>query len=303
MAARYRGFEPLALLLACGLCLGTIFPLGRIAQQQGISALTYIFTTAAGAGVVLAVLSWMTGQSLRPSKAAFRYAAISGQLTFAIPWGCVVVVLPKLGSALPAIIQCLTPMTTLALVYFLRLEKPNLLRITGLLIGFSGIVIVLILQNQQTNTESAALVWYAVALITPAVLAIGNVYRSTNWPQTTNHPLQLAAWSMFAASFSMFCLSLITRGISGALLNELISGWHFLLAQGLTTGAGFAFFFRLQLIGGPIYVSQLSYVNTAVGVGFAVILLAEVLSPWTYLALAFSFLGILIVNWAQTVQK
>lgn len=300
---RFHKLEPLALLFACGLCLGTIFPLGKLAQEQGVSALTYMFMTAAGASFVLSVLSRMAGQSLWPSREACCYAAIAGQLTFAIPWGCVVVVLPKLGSALPAIIQCLTPIATLALVYMMRLEKPDLLRITGLLIGFAGILFVLMLQNQQPEKEPVALVWYVVALTTPVVLAIGNVFRSTNWPQTKNQPLQLAAWSLCAAALSMFFLSLLMRGMGDGLFDELISGWHFLFAQGLATGAGFAFFFRLQLIGGPVYVSQLSYVNAAVGVGFAVILLSEVLSPWTYLALAISFLGILIVNWAQTVQK
>jgi hypothetical protein len=44
----------------------------------------------------------------------------------------------------------------------------------------------------------------------------------------------------------------------------LAGGWHLILMQSLATGFGYAFFFRLQQVGGPIYLSRISYVNTAV---------------------------------------
>ena len=53
------------------------------------------------------------------------YAAIAGQLTFAIPFGMLVVVIPHLGSGIPAIFQSLAPIITLAIVLALGLERPN----------------------------------------------------------------------------------------------------------------------------------------------------------------------------------
>ena len=52
-------------------------------------------------------------------------------------------------------------------------------------------------------------------------------------------------------------------------------GWRLMLLQSLVTGIGYAFFFRLQQVGGPVYLSQISYVNTGVGVAFAVLAFRE----------------------------
>ena len=57
-----------------------------------------------------------------------------------------------------------------------------------------------------------------------------------------------------------------------------------------------SFFFRLQQIGGPVYLSQISYANTGVGVAFAVLLFGERLSLWIWLAVALGFAGVAIVN-------
>jgi hypothetical protein len=46
----------------------------------------------------------------------------------------------------------------------------------------------------------------------------------------------------------------------------------------------------------PVYLSQISYVNTGVGVAFAVLLFGERLSLWVWLAVALVFAGVAIVN-------
>ncbi|MEO5321880.1 EamA family transporter [Mesorhizobium sp. CC13] len=73
-------------------------------------------------------------------------------------------------------------------------------------------------------------------------------------------------------------------------------GWCLIAIQCVATGVGYGLFFRLQQVGGPVYVSQMSYVNTAVGVGFGVLLFGESLSLWIWLALALIVTGVLLVN-------
>ena len=77
------------------------------------------------------------------------------------------------------------------------------------------------------------------------------------------------------------------QGLTGAgvaIGPALRTGWWLIALQSLATGVGYAFFFRLQQIGGPVYLSQISYVNTGVGVAFAVLLFGERLSVWIWLA-------------------
>ena len=68
----------------------------------------------------------------------------------------------------------------------------------------------------------------------------------------------------------------------------------------MATGIGYAFFFRLQQVGGPVYLSQISYVNTAVGLAFAVLLFGERLNAWIWLAVALVFAGVALVNRTYT---
>ena len=50
------------------------------------------------------------------------------------------------------------------------------------------------------------------------------------------------------------------------------------LAQIASASAMFAFFFRLQAVGGPVYLSQIGYVAAAVGLLAGTLFLGETLS-------------------------
>ena len=295
--------EPVLLLLAAGFCIGSIFPLGRIAVAQGIPSLVYVGATALGASIVLAVLAKLAGQSLRADRTTLSYAAIAGQLTFAIPWSVVVTVMPHLGSGIPAIIQSLAPIVTLGIVYALALERPNFVRLAGLGIGLVGTLVILVARNDTAVAAQASFPWYLAALIAPTVLAAGNVFRTTHWPKGQS-PLPLAAWTLAAAALGI-ALSLVLFRLTG-LMDDLgaglASGWHLIAVQCIATGLGYGLFFRLQQVGGPIYISQMSYVNTAVGVGFAVLLFSEVLSVWIWLSLALIAAGVFLVNSARATS-
>src|SRR5215207_9825664 len=98
---KMRRIEPILLLLAAGCCIGLIFPLGKVAGGLGVPPLLYAGMSAAGASLVLLLITWATGARPVPSSAVVRYALVAGQLTFAIPFGTLVLVIPHLGSAIP----------------------------------------------------------------------------------------------------------------------------------------------------------------------------------------------------------
>ena len=73
-------------------------------------------------------------------------------------------------------------------------------------------------------------------------------------------------------------------------------GSQFQVGASLVTGIGYAFFFRLQQVGGPVYLSQISYVNTGVGVIFAVAAFHEALPFAAWIAIPLIFAGIALVT-------
>lgn len=289
--------EPVALLLAAGFCIGLIFPLGRMAGEAGIAPLLFAALAAAGASLVLGAITLASAQRLPFDASTLGYAAVAGQLTFALPFGTLVLVIPHLGSGVPAILQSLAPIATLAIVLVLGLERPNFLRTLGLATGMAGALIILVSRNAGGPGTEAGFGWYLAALATPAALAAGNVFRSTHWPKGKG-PMPLATLTLAAAALGLG-LVVAVQALAGDLAGvgqALRAGWWLVVAQGLATGVGYAFFFRLQQIGGPVYLSQISYVNTAVGVAFAVLLFDERLSLWVWLAVALVFAGVAIVN-------
>lgn len=294
-SVRWRA-EPVLLLLAAGFCIGLIFPLGRLAGEAGIQPLLFAWLAAAGAAAVLAIVAMVSGEGLWPDRRTVLYAVVAGQLTFAIPFGMLVVVIPHLGSGTPAILQSLAPVLTLAIVLAIGLERWSLFRSMGLASGMAGALVILVGRNAGTLDVDAGIGWYVAALVTPAALAAGNVYRTTSWPEGRG-ALPLATWTLAAAALGLGIAVAIDAAVSGTVaLDGLRGGWWLVGAQALATGVGYAFFFRLQQVGGPVFLSQISYVNTGVGVAFAVLLFDERLSLWVWLAVALVFAGVAIVN-------
>ena len=293
----WRRFEPLILLFAAGGFVGLIFPLAKLAGQHGLSPLTYAGLSAAGASIVLSVITGLSGESSAIRRGELRYALIAGQFTFAIPFGTLVAIIPLAGSGIPAILQSLAPLLTLGIVYAIGFERPSLWRSLGLAIGFAGVLLILFSRGAGSDAEAGKLIWYLVALVTPFSLAIGNVYRSTGWPSGSK-PLPLARLTLAAAAPGLLLLAAVFSytGLSGPMFGGLGTGWHLVLLQSLFTGIGYAFFFRLQQVGGPVYLSQISYVNTGVGVIFAVAAFGEILPAMVWIAVACIFAGIALVT-------
>lgn len=286
--------ELVALLFAAGLGIGLVFPLSKLASISGISPLAYIGWSALGASVVLFLLAWLTGSSVRFKAPNVRYAMVAGALTYAIPFGTLAFVVGRLGSGIPAIFQSLTPLFTLALVSLLRMERLGGFRIAGLILGFAGVLLI-ILWRDPLALEEASAVWFAAALVTPLALACGNIYRSYAWP-VGEKPVTLAAMTFAAAA-------LLTLGLQGFLdfgeanrITLVREAWPVIAGQSLASGLGYFLFFRLQQAGGPIYLSQISYVNTAVGVVSAAIFFGEPIGAATILAVVLIFAGIALVN-------
>jgi drug/metabolite transporter (DMT)-like permease len=58
-------------------------------------------------------------------------------------------------------------------------------------------------------------------------------------------------------------------------------------------------FMRLQQAAGPVYVSQVGYVGTAVGLASGALVFGETYTIWVWAACAVIVAGVLIVNSAR----
>jgi len=71
------------------------------------------------------------------------------------------------------------------------------------------------------------------------------------------------------------------------------------VAQVASASAMFAFFFRLQAVGGPVYLSQIGYVAAAVGLFAGTIFLGEHYQLLTWAGAVIITIGVIITTKAQ----
>jgi drug/metabolite transporter (DMT)-like permease len=76
-----------------------------------------------------------------------------------------------------------------------------------------------------------------------------------------------------------------------------------LLAQVAISAAMFAVFFRLQSVGGPVYLSQIGYVAAAVGLGTGTLVLGEHYGLLTWLGAVVVAVGVLVTTRAQQAGR
>ena len=110
--------------------------------------------------------------------------------------------------------------------------------------------------------------------------------------------MPLATLTLAAAAAGLLALAVIFSllGLTEDLVQGFDRGWPLVIVQSLCTGIGYAFFFRLQQVGGPVYLSQISYVNTGVGIAFAVLFFGEHLPFTAWLAVGCIFAGVALVT-------
>src|SRR5690606_16358611 len=215
-------------------------------------------------------------------------------ISYALPNLLMFSVMPHVGAGYTGIMFTLSPVITLVLSILLGVRRPNLLGVAGIAVGFVGAVMVATTRGEAG--QPAAFVWVAVALIIPLFLALGHRYRPVDWPGDTG-PIELAVGSHLAAAAMLLAGIVALDG--GASLGQLAQLPLVVVAQMASASAMFAFFFRLQAVGGPVYLSQIGYVAAAVGLFSGTLFLGERYGLLTWLGAAIIVAGVALTTKAQ----
>jgi drug/metabolite transporter (DMT)-like permease len=248
-----------ALLITTGALLGLILPFGKIATQSGVPPLLWTFIFSFGAAGVLCLALVLRRHRFTVTPRMLRYYAIAAAISYAAPNYLIFTVMPHLGAGYTGIMYTLSPALTLLMSITLGIRRPNALGVVGITVGFIGAVMVAATRGEMGRPSE--LFWVALALMIPVLLAAGNIYRTYDWPERSN-PVELAVGSHFASAFMLLATMLMQGQASFAPLAVIP---FITVAQVAASAAMFAFYFRLQAVGGPVYLSQISYVAAGVG--------------------------------------
>ncbi|RLL74777.1 DMT family transporter [Ochrobactrum soli] len=282
------------LLLATGTLLGLILPLGKIAAQAGVPPAMWTFLFSASAGVILLALLLLRGKSLGFSGGRARYYVCTAIISYALPNLLILSAIPRLGAGFTGIMYTLSPVITLVISMGFGLRRPNALGIGGIAVGFIGAILVALTRGEVGKPADP--LWVAAALLIPVFLACGNVYRTLDWPKNSD-PTELAAGSHLASAIMLFAgILLFTGGFP--VETFALAPWA-ATAQAIASAGMFALFFRLQAVGGPVYLSQIGYVAAALGLISGTLFLGEHYPPLTWIGAVVIAIGVAMTTRAQ----
>ncbi len=286
--------SPLLLLLATGGLLGLSIPLGKLAGDAGLPPILWAFVISAGAALVLGGVLLASSGLHRPNVQQLRYFIVTAAVSYAIPNLLLFTAIPKVGAGYAGIMFALSPIVTLLFSVLTGVRPPNRLGVAGIAVGCLGAL--LVATSRGGLDQPAPLGWVLAAMLIPVSLACGNIYRTFDWPKGAG-PIELAVGSHAAAAVFLLALAIASGG--GDAFVKFVSVPGLALAQVAAASGMFAVFFRLQAVGGPVYLSQIGYIAAAVGLIAGVAVFNEHYPPLTWAGVALIVLGVALTTRAQ----
>ena len=286
--------SPALLLLAVGTLLGLNFPLGKLAQAAQVPAVLWAALISLGASSLLGAWLLLRRRPVVCDAQHARYFVITALVSYALPNLLVLAAMAHLGSGPTAMMFTLSPLFTALLSRMAGLRAPARLEYWGIAIGFGGALLVALARGEAGRP--AAWLWVGVGLLIPLLLALGNVYRSLDWPPRAD-ATWLAVGSHGVAALLLLALCALTGAWRGL---PALAGVPWLAAAQVAAAVlMFPLFFRLQALGGPVLLSQIGTVGAGVGVAVGAGLLGERYPPLVWGGVALIALGIGLTVWAR----
>ena len=286
--------SPALLLLAVGTLLGLNFPLGKLAQAAQMPAVLWAALISLGASTLLGAWLLLRRRPVVCDAQHARYFVITALVSYALPNLLVLAAMAHLGSGPTAMMFTLSPLFTALLSRLAGLRAPARLEYWGIAIGFGGALLVALARGEAGRP--AAWLWVGVGLLIPLLLALGNVYRSLDWPPRADGTW-LAVGSHGVAALLLLALCALTGAWRGL---PALAGVPWLAAAQVAAAVlMFPLFFRLQALGGPVLLSQIGTVGAGVGVAVGAGLLGERYPPLVWGGVGLISFGIGLTVWAR----
>ena len=223
------------------------------------------------------------------SKDWYWFAAI-GMINLVIPFFLIAYGMQKIQSNLAAILMASTPLSATVLAHFFtKNEKINLIKILGVLIGFSGIVFLFsdnILINENNFT-------YALLILVGSTFYVigGLLTLKVSNKKNENVTASILIWG------TIFLIPITAFTEKPWNLNPSIDSTISLIYLGVVaTGLAWLLRFRILKNNGLVFQAQVAYLIPIFGIILGYIFLKELITPKVLISVAAVIIGIYLVK-------
>lgn len=241
-ASRPMGRVEWAILASLALIWGSAFLFIKVAVAS-FHPLTYVWMRILIAGATLTIILHFTGRSLRMPVKVWAAVAVLALLNNVVPfalfgWGS-----RHIASGLAAILQATTPIFGVVAAHFLTVdEKVTPRRLTGVMIGFAGVA--LMIGPQLSSDGGSHFTAQLACLFASLLYALAGIY-ARRFQALGVAPMQLAG-AQFVAGAILLAPVAIALGDPLTALPASIGAWGSVAVLAIVCSAlAYVLFFRL----------------------------------------------------------
>jgi len=223
------------------------------------------------------------------SKDWYWFAAI-GMVNLVIPFFLIAYGVQRVQSNLAAILMASTPLSATVLAHlFTKNEKINLIKILGVLVGFSGIVFLFsdnILINENNFT-------YALLILVGSTFYVigGLLTLKVSYKKNENVTASILIWG------TLFLIPITAFTEKPWNLNPSIDSTISLVYLGVVaTGLAWLLRFKILKNNGLVFQAQVAYLIPIFGIILGYIFLKELITPKVLVAVVAVIIGIYFVK-------
>ena len=291
-------FLPLFLLLALGSLWGLSPAFTKFLALEGVPPIGAVFWQTLIAGTGLLIMCRIRGVAIELDRKHLGFFAVMGAAGIALPNSNMVFVVGHIPAGLMSVIIVTAPVITYVVAVAIRLEALDIRRAAGVLLGLIGVGFLVLPRGSLPAPEM--LPFALLGFITPMAWALTNVYAEAARPRGTDS-MVLAMGTMFAAAIAALVAALAT-GSFHPIWRDFDIGDQALIVYGLITVVTFFLYFTVVSLAGAVYLAQVGYITTLMGLGWGAWFYGEEPSAWLWLAVVLVFAGLALVNFGKRKQ-
>jgi drug/metabolite transporter (DMT)-like permease len=281
-------------LLILGVGWGSTQSLGKMATATGHQPFGLIFWQLVVCSVVLGVVSAVRRKGLVFTAAAFRFYVVIAIIGTIIPNATFYAAVHHLPAGIMSILISTVPLLAFPMALALGIDRFTGIRLLGLLLGLSGVALIASQGSGTGMPQGRLLISLLVAMVGPLFYAVEANYVARNGTAGMD-----AVQAMFGVSIIGVVLALPVAILSGQWVSPVWPlerpEWALIIGSSVHAVVYSAYVW-LASKAGSVFASQCSYLVTASGVLWAMVLLGERFSPVVWAALVVMLAGVALVQ-------
>jgi len=287
----------LILLLTLGTLRGGATSISKYVSINDIPPLSYAMWQSMVAAILLISMGYLKTRRLPPVFARPVFFITCALIGVSIPNVVFFYVVQTLSAGTMAVLLTLVPLFTYLLVLALQVERFDVVRVGGIVMGFSGALII----ATPSLTNGLNFDWnVAIAMICPLGYASMSVFIA-RYPVRDSHPFLLAGGTHFVAFLFLLPTAILT--------NEYLSIWKdpglvesLVVVHGIIAAIAYSLFFKIVELAGPVFYSFSTYIIGITGIGWGWFIFGETHHYSFWFAVALILGGLTVVNLRRKVK-